>query len=106
MNCYLPPLKPTKLNRTRLLARPMSWGSDVPASNYSRPAEFRRRWCTAAPPRPPGRTRGQYSMILVKNGVMPGLRTGLTVTLPALPDASSLWPLPRYMVTGWLPPGP
>ena len=37
---------------------------------------------------------------------MPAVRTGLTVTLPALPDASSIWPLPRKMVTCWLPPGP
>jgi hypothetical protein len=41
------------------------------------------------------RAPAQYSMIRVKNGVMPPLRTGLTVTLPALPDASSIWPLPR-----------
>ena len=39
-------------------------------------------------------------------GGMPAVRTGLTVTLPALPEASSIWPLPRYMVTCWLPPGP
>jgi hypothetical protein len=36
------------------------------------------------------RPRDQYSMILVRNGVMPGLRTGLTVTLPASDDASSI----------------
>ena len=44
----------------------------------------------------PGRRRPrQYSTIRVKNGVIPDLRTGLTVTLPALPEASSIWPLPR-----------
>jgi hypothetical protein len=34
-------------------------------------------------------------MIRVKNGVIPAFRTGLTVTLPALPDASNIWPLPK-----------
>ncbi|CPA41686.1 Uncharacterised protein [Mycobacterium tuberculosis] len=55
----------------------------------------------------PGKSHlAQYSMILVTNGVIPAFRTGLTVTLPALPDASSIWPLPRYRVTCWPPPGP
>jgi hypothetical protein len=58
---------------------PNAPGSDVPAFNYSRPVGFRRR-----------RGFGQYSMTRVKNGVIPALRTGLTVTLPALPDASSI----------------
>ena len=38
---------------------------------------------------------GQYSMIRVNVGVIPDFRTALTVTLPALPEASSIWPLPR-----------
>jgi len=38
----------------------------------------------------PSTSLAQYSMILVRNGVIPALRTGLTVTLAALPDASSI----------------
>ncbi|BBX44514.1 hypothetical protein GCM10009641_54940 [Mycobacterium cookii] len=37
----------------------------------------------------------QYSMMRVSVGVIPDFRTALTVTLPALPEASSIWPLPR-----------
>ena len=67
----------------------MSWGSDVPASNYSRRAVSVD--AAVAARLPSGQhTWDQYSMILVRNGVMPGFRTGLTVTLPALPDASSI----------------
>jgi hypothetical protein len=64
----------------------MSQGSGVPLFNYSRPPGFRRRGhlVTAM------QTTRQYSMIRVKNGVIPPFRTGLTVTLPALPDASSI----------------
>ena len=32
----------------------------------------------------------QYSMIRVSEGVIPDVRTGLIVTFPALPDASSI----------------
>ncbi|SHU58673.1 Uncharacterised protein [Mycobacteroides abscessus subsp. abscessus] len=37
----------------------------------------------------------QVSMMRDRCGDMPAVRTGLTVTLPALPDASSIFPLPR-----------
>ena len=110
----------------------MSRGSGVPWLNYSRPPGFRRRgppgddagrevvlrWGHPQPRRGEVASRAikpylttiqtarQYSMIRVKNGVIPAFRTGLTVTLPALPDASNIWPLPKYMVTCWPPPGP
>lgn len=35
------------------------------------------------------------SMIRVTYGVIPAVRTGLTVTCPAAEDDSSIWPLPR-----------
>ncbi|GAH34078.1 unnamed protein product, partial [marine sediment metagenome] len=37
----------------------------------------------------------QVSMMRDRCGDMPAIRTGLTVTLPALPDASSIFPPPR-----------
>jgi hypothetical protein len=37
----------------------------------------------------------QYSMIRVNVGVIPDFRTALTFTLAALPEASSICPLPR-----------
>ena len=99
----------------------MSRGSGVPWFNYSRPPGFRRRgppgddagrevvlrWGHPQPRRGEVASRAikpylttiqtarQYSMIRVKNGVIPAFRTGLTVTLPALPDASNIWPLPK-----------
>jgi len=110
----------------------MSRGSGVPLFNYCRPPGFRRRgppgddarravglrWGHPQPRSREGpsqaikpclttmQTDRQYSMIRVKNGVIPAFRTGLTVTLPALPDASNIWPLPKYMLTCWPPPGP
>src|SRR5882757_4182801 len=40
----------------------------------------------------------QDSMNRTRCGDIPAVRTGLTVTLPALPDASSILPPPRKMV--------
>lgn len=38
---------------------------------------------------------GQVSIIRVRYGVIPAVRTGLTVTWPAAEEASSIWLLPR-----------
>jgi len=65
---------------------------------------------TPAPGKPlRGRTRGpvgsrHHSMIRVKYGVMPSVRTGEAVTAGSV--ASSICPLPKNIATLWLPLGP
>lgn len=62
--------------------------------NYSRRPGLRRS-CPPGVARGSDHRRDQYSMMRVTNGVMPDVRTGLIMTFPPLPDASSIWPLPR-----------
>ena len=64
----------------------------MPRLDYSRQFGIRRRAPDAAAV---SGTRSGLSMMRAAYGDMPAVRTGLTVTLPALPDASSIWPLPE-----------
>src|ERR1700753_4387497 len=97
----LPGCRPPKFDQTRLSHDKCSGAAACPGSTIPGHPDSVDVACPATM-----QADRQYSMIRVKNGVIPALRTGLTVTLPALPDASNIWPLPKYMVTCWPPPGP